>query len=144
MTALGPTSAVVRRVLPAPPEEVYDEWLDKDALMEFMCPLPARASRVECEPRIGGRFLIEMADGDRVTLLTGEYLELDRPRRLRFTWKSDSHGGFDSVVTISLEPTGRDETLMTIDHALPPDLVHDHEQGWKTIAERLALKVKAA
>ena len=109
-----------------------------------MCPLPARASRVECEPRIGGRFLIEMADGDRVTLLTGEYLELDRPRRLRFTWKSDSHGGFDSVVTISLEPTGRDETLMTIDHALPPDLVHDHEQGWKTIAERLALKLKAA
>jgi uncharacterized protein YndB with AHSA1/START domain len=137
MSARWPKSAVVRRVLPAPPTAVYDEWLDPDALVEFMCPLPARATRVECEPRIGGHFLIQMMDGDAVIQMTGEYLELDRPHRLKFTWNSDSHGGIDSVVTISLEPTGRDQTLMTIDHALPAHLVDDHQQGWNKIAERL-------
>jgi uncharacterized protein YndB with AHSA1/START domain len=123
---------------------VFDEWLDREALLDFMCPLPARASRVECEPWVGGHFLIQMRDGDAVVELTGEYLELDRPRRLRFSWRSDSHGGFDSVVTISLEPTGSDQTLMTIDHALPPQLVGDHEQGWNKVAKSLADRLAAA
>jgi uncharacterized protein YndB with AHSA1/START domain len=141
MTGSGRTSSIVQRVLPAPPEVVFDEWLDRDALMEFMSPDPARASRVECEPWVGGRYLIEMVNGDAVTRMTGEYLELDRPRRLRFSWRSDSHGGFDSTVTISFEPSGADQTLMTIDHALPPDLVADHEQGWNMIAERLGQRL---
>jgi uncharacterized protein YndB with AHSA1/START domain len=143
MTGAGRTSAIVQRVLPAPAEVVFDEWLDRDALMEFMSPDPARASKVECEPWVGGRYLIEMVNGDSVTRMTGEYLELDRPRRLRFTWRSDSHGGFDSVVTISFEATCNDETLMTIDHELPAHLVGDHEQGWNKIAERLAAKLTA-
>jgi uncharacterized protein YndB with AHSA1/START domain len=144
MTEVQRTSAVVRKMLSAPAEVAYDEWLDPDALLEFMCPLPARASKVEVEPRVGGRYLIEMVNGDAVTRLTGEYLELDRPRRLKFSWTSDSHGRFDSVVTVSFEPNGRDQTLMTIDHALPPHMVDDHQNGWNTIAEMLALKLTPA
>src|SRR5215813_5682208 len=30
-------TAVVRRVLPAAPDVVYDEWLDPDALADWMC-----------------------------------------------------------------------------------------------------------
>jgi uncharacterized protein YndB with AHSA1/START domain len=144
MTEVQRMSAVVRKMLSAPAEVAYDEWLDPDALLEFMCPLPARASKVEVEPRVGGRYLIEMVNGDAVTRLTGEYLELDRPRRLKFSWTSDSHGRFDSVVTVSFEPNGRDQTLMTIDHALPPHMVDDHQNGWNTIAEMLALKLTPA
>ena len=33
----------VRRVLPAPPAVVYDEWLDPVGMVEWMCPRPARA-----------------------------------------------------------------------------------------------------
>ncbi len=143
MIGRRPPSAVVQRVLPAPPHVVYDEWLDTDALAEFMCPAPARATTIECEPRIGGRLLIVMVDADAVIQVTGEYLELDRPRRLKFSWKSDHHGGFDSVVTVSLEPYGREQTLMTIDHALPRHLVDDHQKGWNQIAERLAHRLQA-
>jgi len=38
------TTAVVTCDLPAPPEAVYDEWLDRESLMEWMCPHPARVS----------------------------------------------------------------------------------------------------
>jgi uncharacterized protein YndB with AHSA1/START domain len=141
VTDVQPASAIVRRVLPAPPEVVFDEWLNQEALAEFMAPLPARAAQVEIEPRVGGRFRILMVEEDAEIQLTGEYIELDRPRRLKFSWRSDHHGGFDSIVTVSLEAHGSGETLMTIDHTLPPELVADHRHGWGLIAERLALRL---
>src|SRR5262249_48034895 len=44
---------VVRRTLPAPPDAVYDEWLDPEALTEWMCPRPARCLAVTLDPRVG-------------------------------------------------------------------------------------------
>lgn len=139
-----PTSAVVRRVLPAPPDAVYDEWLDPEALAEFICPPPARPGIVECDPRVGGRLRVVMIDPEQVVNVTGEYLVLDRPALLRFTWNSELGGGFASVVTVTLEPHGDAETLMTIEHArLPRDWRDDHAKGWALIAEQLdrALRV---
>ena len=47
-------------------------------------------------------------------------------------------GGFDSIVTITFEPHGNNETLMTIEHAqLPPAWRDDHERGWTKIAGQL-------
>ena len=140
MTGASATSAVVRRVIPAPPEVVYDAWLDEEALAEFMCPHPSRAGQVQVEPRIGGCFFIVMVHPDHSTEITGEYLELDRPRRLRFSW---SYGpSVDSVVTITFEAHGDDGTLMTIDHTkLPPEDVESHTSGWSSIAEELEKKL---
>ena len=142
MTDAPATSAVVRRVLPAPPEVAYDEWLDEEALAEFMCPYPVRATRVEIEPRIGGRFFVVMTDADHSTEISGRYLELERPHRLRFSWSYAP--GVDSVVTITFEAHGDDETLMTIDHTkLPPEDVASHTSGWASIAEVLERKLAA-
>jgi len=137
------TSAVVRRVLPAPPEVAYDAWLDEDALAEFMCPYPSRATKIEIEPRIGGRFFVVMTHPGHSTEITGEYLELDRPRRMRFSWSYAQ--GVDSIVTITFEAHGQDETLMTIDHTkLPREDVESHASGWSSIAEALERKLAAA
>ena len=137
MTESRATSAVVRRVLPAPPEIVFDTWLDAGALAEFMCPDPGKAAEVECDPRIGGRLRIVMAYPDSVSEETGEYLDLDRPIRLSFSWKSDVTG--DSVVMVDLEPHGERQTLMTITHTRLPELLVDaHHEGWSSIANHLA------
>lgn len=139
MSDAAPTRAIVRRVLPAPPVVVYDQWLDPHALAAFITPAPARSGLVEVDPRVGGRFSIEMIDPDQVVHITGEYLELDRPRRLRFSWSSSLGGGFDSAVTVTFEADGETRTLMTIEHALlPADWRADHQQGWERIAAQLA------
>jgi uncharacterized protein YndB with AHSA1/START domain len=123
------------RVLPASAEVAYDQWLDADALADFITPGPARSGRVNVDPRVGGAFRIEMIDSQGVVQIAGRYLELERPRRLRFSWQSSLGGGFDSVVTVTFEPHGETETLMTIEHAqLPPAWRDDHERGWTVIA----------
>jgi uncharacterized protein YndB with AHSA1/START domain len=131
------SAAVVRRVLPAPPRMVYDEWLDPDSLADWMCPLEVKATLVECDPRIGGSLRIDMDDAGRVVQVTGQYVDLDPPHRLVFTWNSGG-GVIDSLVTVTLEPHGEEETIMTIHHApLPPASVGDYRQGWAEIGEKL-------
>lgn len=145
MTAPDATTAVVRRVLPAPPEVVYAHWLDPAALATFICPYPSRCGTVECEPWIGGRLRIDMVGPETVVLVTGEYLDLRPPHRLRFTWDSALGGGFHSMVTVTLAAHGPGQTMMTIEHTkLPPDWRDDHEHGWGTIAGNLDQLLRTA
>jgi uncharacterized protein YndB with AHSA1/START domain len=132
--------AIVRRVLPAKPHVVYEEWLDPEALSDWMCPRPARCLKVELEPRVGGAIRLHIEDSDVRFYVLGRFKILDPPNRLRFTWSCSTWPDptVESVVTVSLTPDGDDCTLMTIEHTLlPPDLVDQHLRGWSAIAEQL-------
>jgi uncharacterized protein YndB with AHSA1/START domain len=132
--------AVVRRVLPAPPDVVFDEWLDPVGMTEWMCPRPARAVKISLEPSVGGPLRIDIEDIGSSMIVTGEFVELDRPRRLRFTWSCSAWAdpSVRSVVTVSLQPHGAEQTLMTIEHEqLPPGQVDRHQRGWSAIAAQL-------
>jgi uncharacterized protein YndB with AHSA1/START domain len=72
--------------------------------------------------------------------VSGHYVELDRPRRLRFTWSCSDwvDPSVQSVVTVTLENHGSAETMMTIEHEqLPPDETDSHQRGWPTVAVQL-------
>ena len=133
--------AVVRRVLPATPDAVFDEWLDPDALREWMCPAPACATRVELDARVGGLVRIDIEELGTEFFVVGEFTELDRPRRLAFTWYCSTWpiDSDESVVTVILEPDGERNTMMTIEHErLPFGTVERHAQGWEAIGNQLA------
>ena len=137
--------AVVTQLLAAPVEAVYDEWLDPEALAEWMCPRPARCLAVRIDARIGGEVWFDIEDGGARFAVNGRYLELERPRRLAFTWSCSTWPDptLETVVTVTFEPNGSGSTLMTIEHALlPPDLLHRHAQGWTLIAQQLETQLK--
>jgi uncharacterized protein YndB with AHSA1/START domain len=141
------TSALVRCLLPAPPDVVYDEWLDPDAFADWMCPRPARCRGIKSDPRVGGRLRIDIEEEGAEFYVTGEYLVLDRPGRLSFTWSCSTwpDPGVRSVVTVLLEPREHSQTLMTIRHTLlPAGLADQHERGWDAIAGQLAAKLSAS
>jgi uncharacterized protein YndB with AHSA1/START domain len=138
--------AVVQRTLPAPPGVVFDEWLDADGMKEWMCPRPAVPTRIEIEPRVGGRFHLEIEDEGVGLTVTGTYLAIERPSRLQFTWHCSvwEPATPASIVTVLLEPHGEGETLMTIHHAhLRPDLIDGHQHGWVAIADQLCDQLDA-
>jgi uncharacterized protein YndB with AHSA1/START domain len=134
------TVVVVERVLPAPPDVVFDEWVDPDALVEWMCPRPAHVTRAIVDARVGGEYRFELEDSGVSLTLRGRYLDLDRPNLLRFTWSSSlwPRETPESIVTVTL--VGRDDgdTTMTIRHELlPPDTVASYDKGWARTAEQL-------
>lgn len=130
----------IERVMPATPETVFDEWLDPEGLADWMCPRPSRCVAITVEPRVGGRVRFDVDTEGHLVLITGQFLDIDRPNRLRFTW---SHSGWPdptvtSIVDVAFVAYGDDETLMSIEHSLlPPVALSDHERGWTLTAQQL-------
>jgi uncharacterized protein YndB with AHSA1/START domain len=141
----GPGVVVVRRLLTATPDEVYDEWLDPEALTEWMCPRPARCLQVESDPRVGGRLRIDIEEAGTQFYVHGTYTALDRPGRLGFTWSCSTWPDptLITAVLVTLTAHGNEQTLMTIAHtALRPDGVGNHRRGWELIAVQLDAKLR--
>ena len=131
-------SVRVERVLPARPEVVYDAWLDEGSLRQFMCPAPGQATEVAVDARLGGALRVVMTFPDHETEITGNFIALDRPQRVSFTWRSN-FGDPESIVTVLFAPHGEDQTHMTIIHTLPPSSPdRGYQGGWTSIADRVA------
>jgi uncharacterized protein YndB with AHSA1/START domain len=125
------------RVLSAPPEEIFDAWLDAASLAVWMAPGDVERSTVEVDPRVGGRFRIVMKAPRGDHEHTGEYLVLERPRRLVFTWTSEATHGRSTTVSIELRPHGKGETELTLVHeGLPAETADDHRSGWGDILRK--------
>ena len=130
----------VERHIDAPPERVFDAWLDADAVGQWLFATPDGVmEKVETDPRVGGKFLIVERRGDALAEHFGEYLEIDRPRRLVFSFAAMREAGHTKVeVTIAPDGNG---SLVTLVHQMNPEWA-DYEaqtrQGWTTILEGLA------
>jgi uncharacterized protein YndB with AHSA1/START domain len=134
-------AAVVERLLPAPCDVVYHEWLSAEALTEWMCPRPARLREVELDPVVGGRYRFHIVEDGKEMIVVGTYLTLDRPHTIRFSWSCSTWTDptRQSIVTVELQPVGEDQTHMTIRHdLLPAGTIVNHLEGWKLIADQLA------
>lgn len=131
-------SLTVMKHLAASPEEVFDAWTTPDHMAGWLSPMgPASIPRLEL--RVGGEFQIDMHGEGKTYVHKGRYVEIDRPRRLAFTWVSDGTGQTESLVTIDLEADG-DGTALTLTHERLPgeDARKAHEQGWMAIVAKLA------
>jgi uncharacterized protein YndB with AHSA1/START domain len=130
---------VVRRHLPASREEVFDAWLDSDGMSIWMCPGPITSSNVAIDARVGGRFTILMKSPAGEFDHAGQFLVLDRPSRLQFTWISAGTDRQETLVTVDLHEHGSDCELVLTHERIPRvETVNQYEEGWGHILEKLS------
>ena len=129
---------VVRRQLAVPRERVFAAWLDSESLAHWMLPGGTTQATVTVDPRVGGGFRIVMegASHGRVEH-TGEYLAIEPPSRLSFTWISKHTDQRPTVVTIELHERDGGTELVLTHRGLPPKEVEGHRQGWTDIVRLL-------
>lgn len=120
----------IRRVYPAAIERVFDAWTDPNVMGSWFYVGDRWTAEVENELRVGGAYRIAMRTDEGETLVChGIYRELDRPRRIAFTWNSHLHTG--SLVTIDLRPVDGGTELILRHSGLPTDeLLTAHNRGW--------------
>jgi uncharacterized protein YndB with AHSA1/START domain len=130
------TSLRVERVYDASPEEVFDAWTDPEVLRRWWAVHPDGSTPVaEVDLRPGGRYRLSMEgpDGERHTV-QGEYREVQRPRRLVYSWQweLDAGGlGPASTVTVEFQEQGK-RTNVVLEHTDLPDADSRdrHAHGW--------------
>ena len=132
-------SVSVKKTVQAPIEKVFDAWLDPEILARFMMPMKGMPEpEVVNVPRVGGTFTITMHAGDKSLPHTGEYLNIERPNKLVFTWVSD-HSIEGSTVTLDFINLGGSttEVVLTQVKFFDEQARQDHQGGWTSILETL-------
>jgi uncharacterized protein YndB with AHSA1/START domain len=131
---------VVRRTveIAASPETVWELLVD-----------PVKALRwwgvgAELDPRPGGAIRVRVIPG---SVASGEFVEVEPPRRLVYTWGWEEGGGGpelvpagSSTVEIELEPTESGTSLTLVHRGLPnEESAGAHGEGWDNYLPRLAV-----
>ena len=137
--APGPIVQVRRRVR-APAEQIFDLWTKPDLMVRWMSPYPGAVDcKASCDLRPGGAFSLVMSSAESSREVSGTYVEIDRPRKLVFTWIGPLTNNVNTLVTVELYPRG-DETELVLTHErLPtPAELEGHTRGWGHILDHLA------
>jgi uncharacterized protein YndB with AHSA1/START domain len=148
MTRVGDAAEVlvVRRQIPFPREQVFAAWLDGASLAQWMRPSGGPRATVDVDPRIGGKFRIVMhAAGSTPTCAhmeqdhehRGEYLAIEPPSLLSFTWISNATDLLPTIVTIEFLERGSGTELVLTHQRLPQARVEAHREGWTSIVRLL-------
>ena len=153
-----PTSTIVRvqRAFDCTAEAIYDAWLDPRLARQFWFATPPRGQVIRCdiEPGVNGRFTIVdrrplEADPSRHIDVehSGRFLQLDRPRRIAFTFGLPRFQSHETAVILDIEPQG-DGCLLTLRHDMGPadeetrEMLEHAEEGWSTVLANLERALK--
>lgn len=124
----------LRRLLPAPPEQVWHALTSPDALAAWFWP-ESFGTQARTDLRVGGEYRIAAAAAGMA--VSGSYLEIEPPDRLAFTWRWDGEPG-ETLVTVRLTAAGPDTELVLTHEGFADDRQRDnHVQGWSDCLARL-------
>ena len=134
-----PVTISVTRNFPHTPGRVFDAWLDPGKVGKWMFGPPLREEKVVrmgLEAKIGGRFSFVVNREGKEFNHVGEYLEIDRPSRLVFTWGlKDLSEDPESRVTLEILPAAEGCDL-SLSHRIPGEWAEfalRTKEGWTKI-----------
>ena len=139
MGSVTEQTAVVRELtIAARPETVWEFLVDPEKATRWM------GIDATLEPEPGGTYRVTVLSGN---VASGQFVEVDRPRRLVFTWgwePSEFEGpgmavtAGSSTIEIDLEPEDDGTRLRFVHRDLPTaEATASHAHGWDHYLDRL-------
>jgi uncharacterized protein YndB with AHSA1/START domain len=140
-----PVPVTVTRHFDASAERVFDAWLDPVKIGKWMFGPPLREEEVlhtKTDPKVGGSFsFLVRRQGMEIDHI-GKYFEIDRPRRLVFSWgTAQDNASSRVIIEIAPTPSGCD---LTLTHEMDPDWAHMKDrvaESWAKMLASLAAKL---
>jgi uncharacterized protein YndB with AHSA1/START domain len=139
MEATTETTSIERELtIAAKPETVWEFLVDPEKATRWM----GSAATLDAQP--GGEYRVDVIGGH---VASGQYVEVDRPRRLVWTfgWEPEASGPNPvppgaSTIEVELEPSG-EGTRLRFRHTGLPDAesVRQHTHGWDHYLGRLTV-----
>lgn len=125
------------RYFSAHPEKVFAAFIKPEDMIVWWTP----DTRFVIDLRVGGRYTITRTEGEDTFRMTGEYLEIDHPRKIKYTCSMPDFSKVVDTITIEIKPDGNKGSQLTfvqsgegIDEELqnlPEGSVSESEKGWR-------------
>ena len=136
MTAEGASETLrVSRIVAAPKERVFRAWTEPSQVTKWWTIGEGwKTPFAEIDLRVGGKFSLgNRPAGGELVLITGEFLVVEPPDRLVYTWRFPGAEPAENRITVEFRGLGAQT-----------EVVVTHEQASKEMAEGAALGWKAA
>jgi uncharacterized protein YndB with AHSA1/START domain len=138
-----PVSATVEGLFSVPAERVFDAFLDKKMIGRFMFGPEIREEEIVSltnEPWVGGSYSYVVRRQGKTFDHSGEYIEIDRPHRLVFTWGvKEDPANTRSRIVIEVLPV-IEGCELTLTHEMPhgqEDFVEKVKAAWGKMIDKL-------
>jgi uncharacterized protein YndB with AHSA1/START domain len=131
----------LERVLGAPPEVVFDAFVNPAAQHELYADAPDWVVESECDLRVGGRWTIAFGPpGREPARETNVFEAIERPRNLvyRSTMELPSGLSLETRMKVTFERAGANTRLTIVQSGFPTAEMRDeYESGWASILDAL-------
>ena len=135
------------RVFDASTEQVFRLFTEPTELGKWWGPHGFTTPEIQIDLRLGGtlRFTMQPPDGEAFHL-SGEFLEIQPPSKLRFTfrWEEPVPDDRETVAAVSLESLGgRTSVSLTQGDFTTEERLELHRSGWADSFEKLDAVLEA-
>ena len=130
----------IERSYAASAEEVFDAWTSPEVMRRWLHPFVEwDTPEAESDLRVGGgvRVVMRRPDGTEVES-RGEYVSIERPRRLVMTWTFDDEPSNEQLIELSFSESEGTTTVVMVNSGISTDGRRDRQdEGWRGCLERL-------
>jgi len=130
----------IERIFNASAEDVFDAWTSEEVIRRWFRPGQGwQEPTAEVDLRVGGtvRVVMRSPDGDEVSA-GGQYVEIDRPRRLAMTWTFDDDPSNEQLIEIEFtERDGATAVLFVNSNISEPKRRDAQYEGWSACLDNM-------
>lgn len=133
------TTLEITRLFDAPPERVFDAWLQREEWQAWIGPEGMSCEVPVLDPHVGGRYriIMRLSDG-RVIPVAGVFKRIERPTGLAFTWGWENDPSRESLITLAFRARGNQTELVLRQEGLGSvSNRDDHGRGWNSALNKL-------
>ena len=140
MSSEGPNSISLTRQFNATPGRVFEAWLDPETASQWLfTSASSEENTTEIDAREGGAWVIVDKREGTAYRAVGQYLEIERPRRLVFTFSMPQFSPDIDRVTVEILPTEAGCALTLIQEGLPSGYESETKRGWEEMFDALEM-----
>ncbi len=126
MAHTSTTTLMMTRRFDVTAEKVFDAWLNPDMMRKWFFTMEPTNKVAENEPRVGGSWeIVDHREGKDYRAI-GQYIEIDRPSKLVFTFKMPQFSDLEDKITVEMKAFDNNGCEMTFTQMI----VVPHEEGW--------------
>ena len=130
----------IERSFDASAEALFDAWTSPEVMRRwFHCAPDWDTPEAEVDLRIGGRIRVVMRKPDGTEVgAHGEFVVIDRPRRLVMTWIFDEDPSDQQLVELTFSQAERSTTVLLVNSRISGDQRRDaQDEGWRGCLDAL-------